>query len=273
MRSNEPPPRLPQTYHPDLSSDDPDSSSASTSSASSSSPPLPYLTNVKPDISRPKPAKPGRPPKDPAAREKKRLKKASMGAAGGEREGLHVCVTCGRTDSPEWRKGPLGPKTLCNVIFKTLADLCRWSQQRCDGANDLVGLWAEMGETEFDSADAEGAQSSSREEGAIGQLLSSSNACIIVLPTPPRPLLETNLPIAAPHGTPSSAFRQTRLPPYQVAARPRLDRPEQRSLLPLRPKHFGALPLVQASRHKGHHSLHAEARGRRSSMPWRVVRI
>ncbi|RDX56426.1 GATA-domain-containing protein [Lentinus brumalis] len=27
----------------------------------------------------------------------------------------HVCVTCGRTDSPEWRKGPLGPKTLCNA--------------------------------------------------------------------------------------------------------------------------------------------------------------
>ena len=33
----------------------------------------------------------------------------------GEGEGMHVCVTCGRTDSPEWRKGPLGPKTLCNV--------------------------------------------------------------------------------------------------------------------------------------------------------------
>ncbi|KAF9246368.1 white collar 2 type of transcription factor [Melanogaster broomeanus] len=27
----------------------------------------------------------------------------------------HVCVTCGRTDSPEWRKGPQGPKTLCNA--------------------------------------------------------------------------------------------------------------------------------------------------------------
>ncbi len=26
-----------------------------------------------------------------------------------------VCVTCGRTDSPEWRKGPQGPKTLCNA--------------------------------------------------------------------------------------------------------------------------------------------------------------
>ncbi|KAL5511317.1 WC2 [Sanghuangporus vaninii] len=27
----------------------------------------------------------------------------------------YVCVTCGRTDSPEWRKGPRGPKTLCNA--------------------------------------------------------------------------------------------------------------------------------------------------------------
>lgn len=26
-----------------------------------------------------------------------------------------VCADCGRTDSPEWRKGPLGPKTLCNA--------------------------------------------------------------------------------------------------------------------------------------------------------------
>lgn len=27
----------------------------------------------------------------------------------------YVCVTCGRTDSPEWRKGPMGAKTLCNA--------------------------------------------------------------------------------------------------------------------------------------------------------------
>ncbi|KAK7693964.1 hypothetical protein QCA50_003539 [Cerrena zonata] len=27
----------------------------------------------------------------------------------------YVCMTCGRTDSPEWRKGPSGPKTLCNA--------------------------------------------------------------------------------------------------------------------------------------------------------------
>lgn len=27
----------------------------------------------------------------------------------------YLCRNCGRNDSPEWRKGPLGPKTLCNV--------------------------------------------------------------------------------------------------------------------------------------------------------------
>ncbi|KAJ7766816.1 white collar 2 type of transcription factor [Mycena metata] len=35
----------------------------------------------------------------------------------------HVCITCGRTDSPEWRKGPLGPKTLCNACG------LRWAKQ------------------------------------------------------------------------------------------------------------------------------------------------
>ncbi|KAG2349425.1 hypothetical protein BDR05DRAFT_1055119 [Suillus weaverae] len=35
----------------------------------------------------------------------------------------YVCVTCGRTDSPEWRKGPQGPKTLCNACG------LRWAKQ------------------------------------------------------------------------------------------------------------------------------------------------
>jgi len=35
----------------------------------------------------------------------------------------HVCVTCGRTESPEWRKGPSGPKTLCNACG------LRWAKQ------------------------------------------------------------------------------------------------------------------------------------------------
>lgn len=30
-------------------------------------------------------------------------------------KGQHVCNDCGTADSPEWRKGPNGPKTLCNA--------------------------------------------------------------------------------------------------------------------------------------------------------------
>ncbi|KAF9482824.1 GATA-domain-containing protein [Pholiota conissans] len=35
----------------------------------------------------------------------------------------YVCKICGRTDSPEWRKGPDGPKTLCNACG------LRWAKQ------------------------------------------------------------------------------------------------------------------------------------------------
>lgn len=35
----------------------------------------------------------------------------------------YVCTKCGRTDSPEWRKGPRGPKTLCNACG------LRWAKQ------------------------------------------------------------------------------------------------------------------------------------------------
>lgn len=31
-------------------------------------------------------------------------------------EGEFVCRDCGTVDSPEWRRGPLGPKTLCNAV-------------------------------------------------------------------------------------------------------------------------------------------------------------
>ncbi|KZT26621.1 hypothetical protein NEOLEDRAFT_1132163 [Neolentinus lepideus HHB14362 ss-1] len=53
---------------------------------------------------------------DDSAR-RKRLKKTHLGDQ-------HVCVTCGRTDSPEWRKGPQGPKTLCNACG------LRWAKQQ-----------------------------------------------------------------------------------------------------------------------------------------------
>ncbi|KAJ5476691.1 hypothetical protein N7475_002420 [Penicillium sp. IBT 31633x] len=35
----------------------------------------------------------------------------------------HVCSDCGTADSPEWRKGPVGPKTLCNACG------LRWSKK------------------------------------------------------------------------------------------------------------------------------------------------
>ena len=61
---------------------------------------------------------------------KKKSRKLNAGAAAGSSDDnvtagnsgkngtaapQYVCVTCGRTDSPEWRKGPLGAKTLCNA--------------------------------------------------------------------------------------------------------------------------------------------------------------
>ncbi|KAI0950127.1 hypothetical protein AcV7_008688 [Taiwanofungus camphoratus] len=47
----------------------------------------------------------------------------------------YVCVTCGRTDSPEWRKGPLGPKTLCNACG------LRWAKKvrKPDGEGETSG--------------------------------------------------------------------------------------------------------------------------------------
>ncbi|KAJ5168189.1 uncharacterized protein N7482_003783 [Penicillium canariense] len=38
-------------------------------------------------------------------------------------KGQHVCGDCGTADSPEWRKGPGGPKTLCNACG------LRWSKK------------------------------------------------------------------------------------------------------------------------------------------------
>jgi PAS domain S-box-containing protein len=43
--------------------------------------------------------------RDGAKKEKKKLKVADE----------YVCADCGTLDSPEWRKGPKGPKTLCNA--------------------------------------------------------------------------------------------------------------------------------------------------------------
>lgn len=76
----------------------------------------------------------------------------------------YLCRNCGRNDSPEWRKGPLGPKTLCNVSNSTCDTLLKSVDV---GHTDLSsffflpknktkqkqiiqsypGLWSPMGET------------------------------------------------------------------------------------------------------------------------------
>ncbi|KAL1744353.1 blue light receptor [Schizophyllum fasciatum] len=57
------------------------------------------------------------PEEDEDGSSKKKRKKSHAGEQ-------YVCITCGRTDSPEWRKGPLGPKTLCNACG------LRWAKQQ-----------------------------------------------------------------------------------------------------------------------------------------------
>ncbi|EPQ28535.1 uncharacterized protein PFL1_03839 [Pseudozyma flocculosa PF-1] len=51
-------------------------------------------------------------------------------------DGDHVCTDCGRVDSPEWRKGPLGPKTLCNACG------LRWAKKikRKGGDPTMAGM-------------------------------------------------------------------------------------------------------------------------------------
>lgn len=122
-----------QPYAPDLS--DSDESDESDSEVSSSASSQVAGNGVSGSATK---KKPGRPPKDRdpsgnAVREKKRAKKNSiaMPNKAGEGEGMHVCVTCGRTDSPEWRKGPLGPKTLCNVSASGVGRCSFMVQLRC----------------------------------------------------------------------------------------------------------------------------------------------
>ncbi|GAA5878067.1 hypothetical protein JCM1840_001732 [Sporobolomyces johnsonii] len=48
-----------------------------------------------------------------------------------------VCRDCGRTDSPEWRKGPDGPKTLCNACGLRYAKLKSRMDKQVGGGSSL----------------------------------------------------------------------------------------------------------------------------------------
>ena len=60
-------------------------------------------------------------------------------SAVGEETRIRGCLHCGVCTTPQWREGPLGPKTLCNkcgVRYK--AKLWKSRQKTCPRANDHV---------------------------------------------------------------------------------------------------------------------------------------
>ncbi|KAA1469364.1 hypothetical protein DENSPDRAFT_834962 [Dentipellis sp. KUC8613] len=50
----------------------------------------------------------------------------------------YVCNTCGRTNSPEWRKGPRGPKTLCNACGLRWAKKVRKFEEATEAGGDAT---------------------------------------------------------------------------------------------------------------------------------------
>ncbi|KAJ6457418.1 hypothetical protein C8R47DRAFT_995736, partial [Mycena vitilis] len=52
---------------------------------------------------------------------------ASRPHGGGSGSTTQKCLGCGATATPEWRRGPLGPRTLCNACGLVYAKLVRSS--------------------------------------------------------------------------------------------------------------------------------------------------
>ncbi|KAH0306170.1 hypothetical protein KCU71_g9603, partial [Aureobasidium melanogenum] len=52
----------------------------------------------------------------------------------------YVCADCGTLDSPEWRKGPKGPKTLCNACGLRWAKKEKKKAVGDSGTNSNAGM-------------------------------------------------------------------------------------------------------------------------------------
>lgn len=61
----------------------------------------------------------------------------------------YVCTDCGTLDSPEWRKGPNGPKTLCNACGCELFLELKSKSQQANHLNSAVGQEGKE-ETKYD---------------------------------------------------------------------------------------------------------------------------
>ena len=84
---------------------------------------------------------------DGSKRDKKKLRVAEE----------YVCADCGTLDSPEWRKGPRGPKTLCNACG------LRWAKKEKKDKKDEAG-----DESPLDANEQEDAPPAGDVEGAMG---------------------------------------------------------------------------------------------------------
>lgn len=51
-----------------------------------------------------------------------------------------ICAHCHRKDSPEWRRGPNGPKELCNACGLKYAKAMAASKQQQEDPSSNVGL-------------------------------------------------------------------------------------------------------------------------------------
>ncbi|VDC03334.1 unnamed protein product [Peniophora sp. CBMAI 1063] len=51
-----------------------------------------------------------------------------------------ACLGCGATQTPEWRRGPLGPRTLCNACGLVYAKMLKKRQNEPAGSTSLYGI-------------------------------------------------------------------------------------------------------------------------------------
>ncbi|EJD02231.1 uncharacterized protein FOMMEDRAFT_29301 [Fomitiporia mediterranea MF3/22] len=106
---------------------------------------------------------------------RKKVKKTNVPAQ------QYVCVTCGRTDSPEWRKGPKGPKTLCNACG------LRWAK-RSKQTDDVPIPYVQGGQGSREGHDGgRPSTSASSSSGRGGRGAPVPNAALSVTPTEPPP--------------------------------------------------------------------------------------
>lgn len=71
------------------------------------------------------PESPEKPPKGKMAKYVKSNKTMNRS----NHQANHVCQACQATSTPEWRKGPTGPRTLCNACGLLYAKICRKREQ------------------------------------------------------------------------------------------------------------------------------------------------